>query len=44
MALMERLVREQGLVMVRDFKNAEDEAIYSGYMTKDGRTKEGWGT
>ena len=44
MERMKRLVAEMGLVMVNEIKNADDDAVYSGYMTKDRKVKEGWGT
>ena len=41
---MQSLVKEKGLVVVNEHKSLNDEAVYSGYMTKDKSNKEGWGT
>ena len=43
MSRLEKLVIDQGLIMVEEVQSPNSQAIYHGYTTKQG-VKAGWGT
>ena len=43
MTRLNLLVKTEGLVMVENMQSPDDNAVYKGYVTPQGREKKGWG-